>query len=556
MKKKIFAILCTAVLVSSVMPVTAADSESKIGMQPEILSDAIQDVTGASENETEYEKDETTEQNKEVVDSDETEAKAENPDTESDIVEEKRNDVETDNGLDVEKNVIEQSTAVQSPQPVTAFTAKGVGRNIQLGWSSSMGAEGYIVYRKIGSGKFEYLYMVTKTSFLDTKASEKEYNFYRVYPYVTDETGKKIVGTSTAYAYAKPSLAAITNFTAKGTGNRQVTISWSKVDNAEGYIIYRQIGNEKMSYRYLVSGTSFIDDTVSNEVYSFYRVYPYYTSSSGTRTIGPSPNYVYAKGKIPAVVGIKAVSQRGGVKINWNNTSNVDGYLIYRKVGSGAYQYRYMTSGTQFIDTTASTAEYNFYWIFPYCNENGKMIVGGTAPYVYGKAQAFGKSSYVAGTYLVGRDIPAGEYVLSGNYCYFEICNSPPADDRTDNIIVNDLFRGNRYITLHNGEYYKFDWGVTYPLASAPKFQGNNGVYSDGMYLAGRDVQPGWYQLTYNSAGYSGYYEIKSAAYNTVPGNEFYSIIDIDSFTSMLYIKLESGQYLILDFANAVKILN
>ena len=47
-----------------------------------------------------------------------------------------------------------------------------------------------------------------------------------------------------------------------------------------------------------------------------------------------------------------------------------------------------MTSKTGYIDKKASKKEWNFYWVFPYYkNADGKMIVGQTGKYVYGKAK-------------------------------------------------------------------------------------------------------------------------------------------------------------------------
>lgn len=564
MKKKLIVILCAASLVTSVMPVTAADTESNIYTAGTVKTETIQDETevlkdevGISEDGMEFPKDETTGVKSEVPDSETLETETPTAETKPEIETEKNDEVtgqDTANDVDTGENAADKQSAVVLPsQPITGLTAKGAGKNIKLAWNGSAGAEGYIIYRQIGNGKFQYLYMVSKTNFVDTKASADEYNFYRVYPYVTDTSGNRIVGKSTAYVFAKPSLDAATNLTAKGTGNKQVTVSWSKVADAEGYIIYRQIGNEKMSYRYMVSGTSFIDTTASNGEYNFYRIYPYFTSSSGKLSLGPSTSYVFAKAQIPAVTGLKAVSQKGGVKVSWNSVSRVDGYLIYRKVGTGVYKYRYMTSGTQFIDTTASTEEFNFYWVFPYCNENNKMIVGGTAAYVYGKSIFQGKTSYAEGTYLVGTDIPAGNYVVSGELCYFKVCDSFPSDNNFDNIIVNDIFTGNRYITLHNGEYYQFERGVTVPLAVAPKYTANNGVYRAGMYLVGRDIDPGRYYISVDRDATYGYYEVKSGAYNAVPGKDLEGIIDNDLFTSTRYVNVEKGQYLILERANAVR---
>lgn len=44
--------------------------------------------------------------------------------------------------------------------------------------------------------------MVKGTSFTDTTASNYEYNYYRIYPYHT-ENGKRVLGASDDYKYAK-----------------------------------------------------------------------------------------------------------------------------------------------------------------------------------------------------------------------------------------------------------------------------------------------------------------------------------------------------------------
>lgn len=47
-----------------------------------------------------------------------------------------------------------------------------------------------------------------------------------------------------------------------------------------------------------------------------------------------------------------------------------------------------MTSSITFTDKKALNAAYNFYWVYPYYKDNnGKMVIGGTPKYVYGKAR-------------------------------------------------------------------------------------------------------------------------------------------------------------------------
>jgi len=175
--------------------------------------------------------------------------------------------------------------------------AEAAGKNrVKLTWGAVDGAEGYIIYRRIGSGSFSYRYMVPGTTYTDVTASETEWNFYRVYPYFTDANGKRILGNSANYTYAKGVLPMVPGLKAIGrTG--YTTVSWNSVPEAEGYIIYRRIGsNGSFSYRYMTKSNVlyFNDVTASKTEWNFYRVYPYYMKD-GTRILNQNSDYTYAK---------------------------------------------------------------------------------------------------------------------------------------------------------------------------------------------------------------------------------------------------------------------
>lgn len=164
--------------------------------------------------------------------------------------------------------------AVQNLSAVTTGS-----RCIQLKWNPVVGADGYIVYRQIGKGTFEVLADTSDIGYVDADADENEYNFYRVYPYYMDED-VKVIGPSDKYVFAKGSyqkkLPAVTNLNATTSGKGRVSLTWDSVAGADGYFIYRQIGNTKFEYRYLVNKTNYTDLTASEEEYNYYRVYPYY----------------------------------------------------------------------------------------------------------------------------------------------------------------------------------------------------------------------------------------------------------------------------------------
>lgn len=258
-------------------------------------------------------------------------------------------------------------------------------KSVQLMWEdSSPDTEGYIIYRKIGNGKFEYHSMVKDKSYIDTTASALEYNFYRVYPYYIED-GKRYIGECKDYDYAKGALKAVLNVKAIPDGKNKVKVKWDASKDADGYIIYRKIGNGKFEYRYMVKGTTFTDTTASKDEFNFYRIYPYY-NENGKRILGKSSQYDYAKGILKAVTSLKAKALgKNKVQVTWNPSKDAEGYIIYRKIGNGRFEYRYMVKGNSYIDTTASNNEYNFYRIYPYYTENGKRILGDSNDYKYAK---------------------------------------------------------------------------------------------------------------------------------------------------------------------------
>lgn len=277
------------------------------------------------------------------------------------------------------------------PEMTTNIKAQSVGTAaVKLTWNASRDADGYLIYRQNSNQKYSYRGMVkgrNMTTYTDTSAQTNEYNFYWVFPY-KEVNGKKIVGPFEKYVYSKPVPASAKNVTATADG-ASVKLTWSKVDNVDGYIIYRQLPNEsKMSYRYTVTGTGFVDTTATLDDYNFYRIYPY-KKVNGENVIGLSEKHVYAKPVLTSVTNLKATGKvNRQIQVSWNAYGGADGYLIYRQdPNTNKFQYRLMTSATGFVDTVGKANEFYFYRVYPYKNINGEMVIGTSANYVYAKAK-------------------------------------------------------------------------------------------------------------------------------------------------------------------------
>lgn len=188
------------------------------------------------------------------------------------------------------------------------------------------------------------------------------------------------------YTYMK-APEAVTDLKAVSSGKEKVKLTWNHSVGADGYLIYAQ-KNGKYGYVGMTSNNYFIDLKALDIDYNFYWVFPYIGEINVNAMVGKCDKYVYAKGIIPAVTNLKASSVKGAVQLTWEKQEEADGYLIYGIVNGKKYGYVGMTTkGTVFRDTKASKMIYNYYWVYPYhTNSEGKMIIGRTPLYTYGRA--------------------------------------------------------------------------------------------------------------------------------------------------------------------------
>ena len=208
---------------------------------------------------------------------------------------------------------------------------------------------------------------------------------------VTSPNGTEYVNPNTKEAtVARERLAAVENLKASSTVGK-VKLTWDKVEDAEGYLIYGIRGDGKYGYIGMTTTQSaYIDKKALTSDYNYYWVFAYCKDDAGKMYPGLTAHYVYGKAqKCAAVTNLKASSVKGGVKLTWTMSAGAEGYLVYGIRAGEKYGYIGMTTkGTTFTDTKASSEDWNFYWVFPYHKDSdGNMVVGGTPQYVYGKAK-------------------------------------------------------------------------------------------------------------------------------------------------------------------------
>ena len=189
---------------------------------------------------------------------------------------------------------------VGGPKAVTNLKSVSAGKQkVKLTWNASEDAEGYLIYAQ-KNGKYGYCGMTTKgTTFTDKKALDTDYNFYWVFPYITDaETGKKYSGFMRKICLRKRCYSGSYWFESViFVGG--VKLTWSKAVDAEGYLVYGQ-NNENSKYHYIgmtTKGMTFTDKKASKTNWNFYWVYPYYKDASGKTIVGATAPYTYGRAR-------------------------------------------------------------------------------------------------------------------------------------------------------------------------------------------------------------------------------------------------------------------
>ncbi len=158
--------------------------------------------------------------------------------------------------------------------------------------------QGYLIYDKRGSsGTYTYIGMTTNNYFVDTNVLDSDYNFYWVFPYYTNSSGKMIPGGCSQYKYAKGVCAAVTGLKIE-SGVGYSKISWTATSYASGYMVYAKRPNGKYGMIGMTSGaTYYTDKEASIGSATFYWVVAYgYDSNSKLIVEGlSSSSYVYGK---------------------------------------------------------------------------------------------------------------------------------------------------------------------------------------------------------------------------------------------------------------------
>lgn len=233
---------------------------------------------------------------------------------------------------------------VVSPEKIVVTNGDG---KVTVKWSKVSGADSYKLFKRIVNsdgtvGSWESASKKTTALSADDTAVKSGYTYeYSVRAYSGDSYSTRNVKTENMYLSA-PSFTV-------SAGVNGVDISWNKVNGAEGYKIYRKIGNGSYKkIKTVITGLTYTDAAVNSGQKAYYRVLAVkdsYTSTYATKSL----TFL----QTPAVTLQNTAS---GVKASWGKVSGAKIYYVYRKAGSeSSWKKIAETKNTSYTDKSVKS---------------------------------------------------------------------------------------------------------------------------------------------------------------------------------------------------------
>ncbi len=367
---------------------------------------------------------------------------------------------------------------------VPVLSVKNAANGIKITVTPVGGANGYVIEKET-DGVFEVVATLgaKETTYIDLDVEgDTTYN-YRVYATSTDLNSF----VSDNYEITRLGCPKITTIKNVLPG---VTLSWTPVDDAVEYEIYRKDEyNTEWEYFTTVTETTYTDGTVfSGEKYSYtINAITSDGGNSGYDDTGKSVTFV----ETPDLT--KAANTNAGVSVSWEPVDGAVGYRVYRKVVGGTWGYIGYSAGTSFVDKSklASGTKYAYTVIavngsFSDFDKDGVSLVYLPTPKItkvanvqQGVSVSWGAVQGATG-YRVYRK--AGS-AASWSYIGYSSKNS-----YIDTKVANGVYYRYTVIAV-NGNYSDFDrTGKNIKYVPAPKLTGVSNAAS-GIYVKWNAVQ-------------------------------------------------------------------
>lgn len=262
-------------------------------------------------------------------------------------------------------------------------SAKVSGSHVKVNWKKTVGARGYYVYRKIPGKNWSKIKTINSgntVTFTDRNAGKNRRYIYTVRAFC--KNGSRIItsgydskGVSVTIPLAAPKLVS-----AKATAYNRIKITWKKVSNARGYMVYRKENNGSWKRIATIKNNktvAYMDKKAVPGTKYTYTVRAYQSNGLGTYQGKYNTRGVSAKTSLSVPKLVSAKKAGRNVQLRWKKSAGAQGYYVYRKLpGKKWTLVKTITKGSvvAFTDRGAGRNRKYIYTVRAY-RKNGNKII-------------------------------------------------------------------------------------------------------------------------------------------------------------------------------------
>lgn len=261
---------------------------------------------------------------------------------------------------DLEGNVSEHSEEGTAVRWLSApkLEIEGTAETIKLSWNAVKGAAGYRVYRKSADTEWSVQKTVEQTALTETLPMDSVTYLYTIEAFGAEDAVSARREGTTAAALSMPEIS-VANI------EKDVRISWSKVDCAEGYRVYRKIAGGKWKrIANVTDAVSYLDhngiESGKSYIYTVRAVLGNILSSYKPEGF----SIVY----LPAP-DLSLASDSKSATVSWTQVNGASGYIVYHKAEGESKWTRIAKVGKDvrsYKDSTVKTGECYTYTVKAY----------------------------------------------------------------------------------------------------------------------------------------------------------------------------------------------
>ena len=170
--------------------------------------------------------------------------------------------------------------------------------------------------------------------------------------------------------YVDPIFAP--NLTVTGKTN-QIHLSWSDVEGAEKYRIYRSTNGADFTLYKECMETEYFDDSPAKGVEYFYKVKAV-TTVNGIDYASKSSDVDSIVSLTPPVLNVSG--ENGTVKLVWSEVAGITTYYIYRSTDGKNYEYCNSTTQNRYTDSSATPCKKYYYTVEANDPDDNEHYVG------------------------------------------------------------------------------------------------------------------------------------------------------------------------------------